>query len=137
MKAPVRRVILGAVVLLMLGGMALAQSGNGSATEMPAFYDGRLFTVNRMELPPDAEEAALAQRQLNQIYHATGFISVLSAIQGDEFNPLWNEVDIEFVTVAPRQFTSDEEILDTAAAGHIRLNQTRMVFRCAVVGTKR
>jgi hypothetical protein len=136
MKADLRRAILAAVVLLLLGGMALAQNGNGSATEMPAYYDGQLFTVNRMELPPDAEQAALSRGQLNQIYHATGFISVLSAIQGDNFNPLWNEVDIEFVTVAPHQFTSDDQILDAAAAGQIRLNQTRMVFRCSVVGSK-
>jgi hypothetical protein len=64
------------------------------------------------------------------------FTSVLDAIQGDGFNPLWQEVQIVFKTIAPQQFFSDNEILAAAAAGKIALMPTTEVYRCSVVGTK-
>ena len=39
------------------------------------------------------------------------------AIQGDGFNPLWLEVQIAFDTIAPQQFTSDEDILKDSVKG--------------------
>jgi len=63
------------------------------------------------------------------------FTSVLDAIQGDGFNPLWNEVQIVFKG-APQQFTSDNEILAAAAAKTITLVPTTEVYRCAVLGPK-
>jgi hypothetical protein len=62
------------------------------------------------------------------------FTSVLDAIQGDGFNPLWQEVQIVFLTT--QQFFSDNEILTSAAAGQIKLAPTMEVDRCSVVGTK-
>src|SRR5262249_31642030 len=65
------------------------------------------------------------------------FTSVLDAIQGDGFNPLWQEVQIVFKTIRPKQFLSDNNILAAAAAGQIALVPTTEVYRCAVVGSQR
>jgi hypothetical protein len=63
------------------------------------------------------------------------FISVLDAIQGDGFNPLWQEVQISFTSGhTPRQLTSDTDILAAAASGEITLSSTTEVYRCSVVG---
>src|SRR5262245_33821410 len=103
-----------------LGGLVLAGNPNGSAGQMPAFYDDQLFNINFKELPSGAEQAHLGNNtpQINTIYMsdqavAAGFpfISVLDAIQGDGFNPLWLEVQIVFpVGVAPFQLTSDTDV---------------------------
>ena len=63
------------------------------------------------------------------------FVSVLDAIQGDGFNPLWQEVQIIFNDrVPPRQLTSDTDIAAAEAAGQITLIPTNEVYRCAVIG---
>jgi hypothetical protein len=65
------------------------------------------------------------------------FTSVLDAIQGDGFNPLWQEVQITFTAGhTPVQLTSDTQILADAAAGIITLTPTTEVYRCSVVGSK-
>jgi hypothetical protein len=129
-------------------GVASAQSLNGSAGQMPAYYDGQLFTINFKELPPGGEATVLAQnKSINTIYMCDAcmgqlpgggsFVSVLDAIQGDGFNPLWQEVQITFNTgVAPIQLTSDTDVLAAAGSGEITLTPTTEVYRCAVVGTK-
>jgi len=115
---------------------------------MPAYYDGQLFTINFKELPPSGEAAVLAQnKSINTIYMCDAcmgqlpgggsFVSVLDAIQGDGFNPLWQEVQITFnMGVAPIQLTSDTDILAAASAGEITLTPTTEVYRCSVVGAK-
>ena len=131
-------------VALALPAQALASSPNGSAGQMPAFYDGQEFTINFKEQPSGGEASLLAHNgSINTIYmsdqaEAAGvmFTSVLDAIQGDGFNPLWNEVQIVFKTIAPQQFFSDNEILAAAAAGKIALVPTTEVYRCSVVGAK-
>ncbi|TMB59956.1 MAG: hypothetical protein E6J60_01560 [Deltaproteobacteria bacterium] len=133
-------------VFALLGGVASAGSLNGRAGTMPSFYDGTLFTINFKELPPDGEAAVLAQnKSINTIYMCDAcegalpggqsFVSVLDAIQGDGFNPLWLEVQIVFNT-APQQFTADDEILEAADAGQITLMPTTEVYRCSVLGPK-
>ena len=117
-----------------------AQSTNGVAGSMPAYYDGELFTINFKELPPGGETANLTHNgSINIIYMSDedpSFVSVLDAIQGDGFNPLWQEVQIHFVTISQQQFTSDNDILAAAAAGKITLQPTTEVYRCAVIGEK-
>jgi hypothetical protein len=138
-----------AVILIVLVGAlalpagALADSPNGSAGDMPAYYDGHLFTINFKQEPSGGEASQLAHNgSINTIYmsdqaEAAGvmFTSVLDAIQGDGFNPLWQEVQIVFLTIPPQQFFSDNEILAAAAAGQIELVPTTEVYRCSVVGT--
>jgi hypothetical protein len=142
-----RRAALALVALfaaLVLPAPALAASPNGSAGDMPAYYDGHLFTINFKEQPSGGEASLLAHNgSINTIYmsdqaEAAGvmFTSVLDAIQGDGFNPLWQEVQIEFLTIPPQHFFSDTEILAAAAAGQIALVPTTEVYRCSVVGTK-
>ncbi len=132
--------------LLGLSTVALASSTNGSGGDMPAYYDGKLFTINFKELSPNAEVAQLRHNHsINTIYMSDNglpnnqpFISVLDAIQGDGFNPLWQEVQIIFNDgFTPRQLTSDTDILAAAAAGQIMLIPTNEVYRCAVVGSKK
>jgi len=134
-----------AIVLTLIGGaLAPAGSPNGSAGDMPAYYDGELFTINFTELPPDGESAVLNRNgQINHIYMSDqamelgfDFVSVLDAIQADGFNPLWQEVQITFLTIMPTQFFSDNEILAAASMGEIELTFTDEVYRCSVVGKK-
>jgi hypothetical protein len=120
-------------------------STNGAAGAMPAYYDGELFTINFKELPPGGEDANLAHNgSINTIYMSDGcmpkgqmFLSVLDAIQGDGFNPLWREVQVVFNKSAScQQFTSDTDILAAAAANKISLQTTNELYRCAVIGKK-
>jgi len=132
--------------ILAICAPAFAQSTNGAGGDMPAFYDGKLFTINFKELPPDAEKAAIAHNSaINKIFMSDPglpggepFISVLDAIQGDGFNPLWREFQITFTSGhTPRQLTSDTEVAAAAASGEITLRTTNEVYRCSVVGPKK
>jgi hypothetical protein len=129
------------------GAVVTAQgSSNGAAGQMPAYYEGQLFTVNMKEMPEDASASLIANNQsINEIYttkdldEEQDFIPVIDAIQGEEFNPLWRQILIVFNPgVTPHQFTSEDQI-DAAAAGphpEIRLVETDEVYRCSVVGRK-
>src|SRR5712691_11057254 len=131
--------------LLGLSTVALASSTNGSGGDMPAYYDGKLFTINFKQLPAQAEQSQLAHNaSINTIYMCDScetagvmFTSVLDAIQGDGFNPLWQEVQISFNSGhTPHQLTSDTDVLAAASAGKITLTPTTEVYRCSVVGSK-
>jgi len=138
------------VAVLALGvGPAAASSLNGRAGTMSAYYDGQLFTINFKELSSNAEMATLRHNHsINVIYMcdacdtslpgSQAFVSVIDAIQGDGFNPLWQEVQILFNDpFPPRQLTSDTDIEAAAAAGEISLIPTNEVYRCAVLGPKK
>ena len=141
-SAALALVVLAAAMVLPAG--TLFASPNGSAGDMPAYYDGQLFTINFKQQPSGGEASLLTHNgSINTIYmsdqaEAVGvmFTSVLDAIQGDGFNPLWQEVQIVFKTIPPQQFFSDTDILAAAAAGQIALVPTTEVYRCSVVGTK-
>ena len=124
--------------------VAAKGSVNGAAGQRPAFYEGELFTVNMKELSEAASAAVIASNQsLNEIYASNDldddqdFISVIDAIQGEGFNPLWHQILIVFNPgFTPRQFVSAEEV-EAAAAGanpEITLVETDEVYRCSVVG---
>lgn len=144
-----RHLVLVALALgsmLALGGPVSAQNTNGSGGDMPAYYDAKLFTINFKELAPDAEKAAIAHNSaINKIYMSDPglpggemFISVLDAIQGDGFNPLWREFQITFNSgFTPRQLKSDTEVDAASQSGEITIQPTSEVYRCSVVGTKK
>jgi hypothetical protein len=127
------------------GQAPAAQGGTqGAAGQMPAYYDGELFTVNMFEVP--ASDPLIEHNSSINIIYATNdldeeqdFIPVIDAIQGDGFNPLWLQVLIVFNEgFTPHQFLSDVEV-EAAAAGdnpEITLVVTDEVYRCAVVGSK-
>jgi hypothetical protein len=121
-------------------------SENGAANQRPAYYEGELFTVNMKELPATASASILAKNQgVNEIYASNDldddqdFISVINAIQGEGFNPLWHQNLIVFNQgFTPHQFTSEADVL-AAAAGlnpEITIVATDEVYRCSVVGRK-
>jgi hypothetical protein len=126
--------------------LAAKGSVNGAAGQRPAFYEGELFTVNMKELSATASASIIGKNQsLNEIYASNDldeeqdFISVIDAIQGEGFNPLWHQILIVFNPgFTPHQFVSEEEI-EAAAAGpspEITLVETDEVYRCSVVGRK-
>ncbi len=148
MNVSVQRLGLLAACGLLAGSVAFAASLNGSAGDMPAYYDAQLFTINFKQLPSGGENANLQHNgSINTIYMcdqcesgASGFlfIAVIDAIQGDGFNPLWAEVQITFNgSNPPRQFTSDDQILEAAQNGEITLTPTGELYRCSVVGAKK
>jgi hypothetical protein len=119
-------------------------SVNGAGGQMPAFYDGKLFTINSIELSAVAQDHIVQNKSHNEIYVTNDlddpqdFDPVLDAIQGDGFNPLWEQIKIAFNPgVTPHQFFSDTEVLDAAAAGQITLTDTGEMYRCSVVGKKK
>jgi len=117
---------------------------NGSAGDLPAFYDGKLFTINSIEVSDNAGDHIVLNKSHNEIYVTSDlddpqdFDPILTAIQGDGFNPLWEQIKITFnAGVTPHQFVSDTEVEDAAAAGDITLTDTGEMYRCSVVGTKK
>jgi hypothetical protein len=128
--------------------LALAARGsvNGAGSQMPAYYEGELFTVNMKQLPDNAGASIIAKNQsLNEIYASNDldeeqdFTPVINAIQGEGFNPLWHQNLIVFNPgFTPHQFVSEDEV--KAAAGgpnpEITIVVTNEVYRCSVVGQK-
>jgi hypothetical protein len=144
-------VVLAVVCLSFAAGhtsVASASDGsmNGAAGQMPAFYDGELFTVNMKEMPDNASDSLRGSNMsINTIYASNDldeeqeFTPVIDAIQGDGFNPLWDQVLIVFNEgFTPHQFVSDEQVLAAAAGPNpeITLVETGEVYRCSVVGPK-
>jgi hypothetical protein len=127
--------------------VALGGSRNGAAGQMPAFYEGKLFTINSKELAEHASASLIARASsINEIYATNDldeeqdFIPVIDAIQGEGFNPLWRQILIVFNPgFTPHQFFSADEVEDAAAGANpeITLVETDEVYRCSVVGSKR
>ena len=133
-------VMASVVVLLSMAGSARASNPNGQGGDMPSYYDGQIFTINFKLLKPDLHH----NPSFNVIYQCDAceaqgltFVSVLDAIQGDGFNPIWEEVQITFNPGNPvQQFTSDTDVLAAEAQGIITLTDTEEFYRCSVVGPK-
>ena len=93
-----------------------------------------------------ASEALLEHdRSTNTIYASNDlddeqdFRSVIDAIQGEGFNPLWHQVLIVFNQgFTPRQFVSEDEVLAAASGPNpeITLVPTDEVYRCSMFGSK-
>src|ERR1051325_8846649 len=132
----IQSLFVGAFLMTALCGAANCQNANGAGGQMPAYYDGKLFTINFKELSDNASDSIIEHNgQLNFIYMSDqavdlgfDFVSVIDAIQGDGFNPLWEEVQIVFLTIPPKQFLSDDEIQDAFTAGQIDLQFTGEVY---------
>jgi len=145
MKTQCFKYIGAAAILLSLVAGVQAGSGNGAASAIPAYYDTNLFTIHFVEFSPAAEKSLLQHnKSLNFIYQSdpglpggAPFISVIDAIPGDGFNPIWEEVQITFTAGhTPRQLFSDTEVEDALNAGEITLEFTGEVYWCPVVGQK-
>src|SRR5436190_12504570 len=137
MKKQVFKLIVGTSLALALVTGARARSANGSASVIPAFYDGNLFNIQFVEFSPAAERNLLQHNHsLNFIYQSDAglpggqpFISVIDAVPGDGFNPIWEEVQINFTQGnTPRQLFSDDEVEATLDAVEITLTLTGEVY---------
>ena len=130
-----------AALAISTTGSVLAQSGKGTFSTIQAYYDHNLLNIQFVEFPATAESMLLQKNQsLNFIYQSdpglpggAPFISVIDAIPGDGFNPVWQEVQIAFNGTA-RQLFSDDEVLAAAMSGEITLSFTDEVYWCPVVG---
>jgi hypothetical protein len=145
MKKNILKLIVGTGAALALVAGVHAASSKGAASVIPAYYDAKLFNIQFVEFSAAAEQALLAHNSsLNFIYQSDPglpgghpFISVIDAIPGDGFNPIWEEVQITFTAGhTPRQLFSDDEISEAAASGEITLEFTGEVYWCPVVGNK-
>jgi hypothetical protein len=137
--------------MLLAGAAALATpriaaaAGNisGIGGIMPAYYDHNLLTINFKRQDTSQATLLVKNKSINTIYQSdpglpggAPFISVLDAIQGDGFNPLWQEIQITFKPGhTPRQLFSDNEVADAFAAGEITLAGTGELYRCSVIGS--
>src|SRR4030095_3458211 len=114
---------------------------NGSMT-MDVYFNDEVYSVNMYELSEQAADKALEHNQnVGEIYtycdldEECDWLPIIDFVPGENYNPLWQEVEIEFADgVTPYQFTSDEEIEEAAENGEITLTDTDEVYRCAVVG---
>ena len=135
-----------AMAAVQATGPLAAATTNGAAGQRPAYYDGKLFTINMKEEPKNASASTIAKNgSINEIYASNDldeeqdFISVIDAIQGDGFNPLWRQNLIVFNPgFTPHQFVSDVDVLAAAAGPNpeITIVVTDEVYRCSVVGQK-
>jgi hypothetical protein len=115
---------------------------NGAAGQIPALFNGKSVTINVKQLSDKAAASLLANNPnvktiyvTNDLDEAQDFTPVINAIQGQDFNALWQQVLIRFNPgFTPHQFTSEADILAAAKAGEISLITTNEVYRDSVVG---
>src|SRR5262249_59125625 len=97
MRKPMLAFTAGILAAVAVSAAASADSMNGSAGQMPAFYDCQPFTINFKEQPSSAEQSLLAHNgSIHTIYMCDscdgniargGFPNVLDATQGGPLNP--------------------------------------------------
>jgi hypothetical protein len=105
-----------------------------------------LFNIEFVEFSPGAENALLQHNtSLNFIYQSDPglpggqpFASVIDAVPGDGFNPIWEEVQITFNHGhTPRKLFSDTEVEAAAAVedrtGRTRLAPKSLMMRCSTI----
>jgi len=124
--------------------VANSSSENGRGSARPVYYDGKLVTVNMVELSDEAAEQIIGSNSSANIIYAYNdldepqdFNSIIDAIPTDGFNPLWLQMLIVFnAGFAPHQFFSDEEVLAAASGPNpeITLVNTGEIYRCSVIG---
>jgi hypothetical protein len=141
LPAPALPLANAAVAAVSHSPAGASSNGASAASQIPAFYDGNQVTVNIKEQSENANASLIGHNQsINTIYayadldEEQPFAPVIDAIQGEGFNPLWQQVLIQFNQgFTPHQFTSEEDVLAAAQAGEITLVTTDEVYICAVV----
>ena len=142
--APLTNQRLSAAAAQTNGALVDAGNVNGAAGQMPAYFNGQLFTINIKQQSDPASTSIIGQNPShNEIFASNDldqpqvFIPVINAIQGSGFNPLWRQIFIVFnAGFTPHQFVSAAEIQAAAAGANpeITLVETPEVYRCSVVG---
>jgi hypothetical protein len=118
-------------------------SENGVSSARLVYYDGKLVTVNMVELSDDAAAKIIANNTSTNVIYAYNdlddpqdFNSIIDAIPTDGFNPLWLQKLIVFNSgFTPHQFFSDDEVLAAASGPNpeITLVNTGEIYRCSVI----
>jgi hypothetical protein len=135
-----RPAVIFAFGIAMLAGVLMAANND---SDRATFYAGQTFRVNVKPLDAAAASAILARNsQLHNLYISDRcdpdghqFVTVMDAIEGDSYSPLWRGVQIEFNPGYPcHQFRSEDEIAAAVKTGEISLNPTGYVYRCRVIG---
>src|SRR5437762_712694 len=124
--------------------VANSSSENGRGSARPVYYDGKLVTVNMLELSDEAAEQIIGSNSSANIIYAYNdldepqdFNSIIDAIPTDGFNPLWLQMLIVFNSgFTPHQFFSDDEVLAAASGPNpeITLINSGEIYRCSVIG---
>jgi hypothetical protein len=134
------RIIVGLVVLGLgiLCHVDARAEEHGRATAMPGFFDGQLVTVLHQDFGETAAEALVDHNgTVNLIYETDGLLDVVDAAPGEDYNPIWIEVEVEFnAGFTPHQFVSAAEIQAAADSGEVTLTETDEVEICAIVGPR-
>jgi len=145
MKLPFFRSLASVALVLASATNFQAANLNGAGSTIPAYYDHQLFNIHFVEFSDKAASSLLQHNKgINLIYQSDPglpggqpFISVIDAVPGDGFNPLWLEIQITFTAGhTPRQLFSDDEIANAFNAGEITLDSTGELYWCPVVGPK-
>src|SRR5260370_21867857 len=98
------------------------KDSEGAATQIPALFNGQSVTINVLQLSDKAAAAIVANNPRLQTIFVTNdldepqtFAPVLSAVPGQNFNGLWDQLRLPFTTgVTPHQCTSYADILAAA-----------------------
>jgi hypothetical protein len=137
MKIRILAVALVAVAAAF-GGRATLAGDAGRSTLTPGLYDCATINLLHEDFSDKSAASLLAHnKNVNHIFEAAGMIDVVDAVPGDGFNGIWQEVKINFVQIAPRQYCNEDDIYADAAAGNITLDYTSEVEICVVVGPHR
>lgn len=121
---------LGAILLLNLGLAAAASAQQGGPPTNRIYANDELFTgVNAPRDLPD-------QGKFDTIYVlGNGLAAVSDAGPGDpDYNGgRWEVRFVTWNTIAPTQFTNDEQVEAAAAAGQITIGDVARRFECPLV----
>ena len=129
--------------IAMLAGVLMAANNDG---DRATFYAGQQYRVSVKALDAPSASAIIARNsQLHNLYisdrcapDGRQFVTVMDAIEGDSYSPLWRGVQIEFNPGYPcHQFRSEDEIASGVKSGEISLQPTGYIYRCRVIGPNR
>ena len=130
MRSITARFALAALLLVALAIPVLAQLGPPG---------GRIYASNRL-FQTIGTPADLPNRgEFNQIYAlGSGLAEVADVAPGERGyrGGRWEVHEVTFVTIAPTQFTNDEDLLAAAASGQVSIGPVIRRFECPLIPAK-
>ena len=132
------------IILILFTILVLPSIASAEKPErIPAYHDGDIVEfVAVSENVIDVVHKGVAKSAAADLY-AFGFppdqpqFDVIDSIPGDsEYNPWWHVtlvVVLDGRDVTTNPFTSEQDILDAASAGHVALVDTGVYFLCQVL----
>ena len=130
MRTRMARLAMAALLLTTLALPVLAQLGPPGGT---IYADDRLFRT--IGTPTDLPNHG----DFNAIYtFPGGLASVAEAAPGESGyrGGRWEVHEVTFVSIAPTQFTNDEDLLAAAAQGQVSIGPVVRRFECPLIPAK-